>query len=122
MKKSSGYILITIVIFFTGILLGAYIGRSSNTYFFTTAGSVSTAVQADTPTAISETHVGKININTATAEQLTLLPGIGEVLAQRIIQDRQENGPFQGVEDLVRVKGIGKNNFNALKDYIIVGE
>ena len=122
MKKSSGYVLITIAIFFTGILLGAYIGRGSNTYFFTAAGSISTAVQADTPSTVPETHVGKININTATAEQLILLPGIGEVLAQRIIQDRQENGPFQCVEDLVRVKGIGENSFNALKDYIIVGE
>ncbi len=50
---------------------------------------------------------GKLNINTATAEQLSSLPGIGPEIAQRIIQWREENGPFETVADLDRVRGIG---------------
>lgn len=48
-----------------------------------------------------------ININTATAQTLTQLPGVGKKLSQRIIKDREENGHFQSLEDVRRVKGIG---------------
>ena len=50
---------------------------------------------------------GKININTATAETLTQLKGVGEKLAESIVQFRKENGPFKNVADLELVKGIG---------------
>lgn len=49
----------------------------------------------------------KININTATAETLTQLKGVGEKLANSIVQFRKENGPFKSVADLELVKGIG---------------
>lgn len=50
---------------------------------------------------------GLINLNTATAEQLQELNGIGEVMARRILEDRRLNGPFRSVEEWTRVKGIG---------------
>lgn len=61
---------------------------------------------------------GKININTATAEVLTYLPGIGEVLAKRIVEYREENGLFTQATDLLNVKGIGKGKLNKMIDYI----
>jgi len=62
---------------------------------------------------------GKININTCTKEQLTTLPGIGEVLADRIIQYREDT-PFKSIEDIMNVSGIGEKKFEGIKDLIIV--
>ncbi|MEE9400883.1 MAG: ComEA family DNA-binding protein [Dehalococcoidia bacterium] len=60
----------------------------------------------------------KINLNTAEAWLLQSLPGIGEILAQRIIDYRNEIGPFQQIEDLKKVEGIGAATFEKLKDNI----
>jgi len=58
--------------------------------------------------------VGQVNINTATPEELGLLPGVGEKVSQRIIEYRTINGPFQTSEDLKNVKGIGDKMFEKL--------
>lgn len=60
----------------------------------------------------------RVNINTATREQLETLPGIGATLAQRIIDYRNENGFFSSPEDLLKVKGIGEKKLEKLKDKI----
>lgn len=62
----------------------------------------------------------RININTATAEELQRLPGIGPTRAQAIVDDRAANGPFRIPEDLTRVKGIGEGILQGLIDYITV--
>jgi competence protein ComEA len=62
----------------------------------------------------------KINLNSATIEQLDLLPGIGPAIAQRIIDYRQAKGPFAAIEDITNVKGIGPATFEKLKDLITV--
>lgn len=64
---------------------------------------------------------GKVNINTATVEQLDSLPGIGASTAAKIVADRESNGPFSTTEDLKRVSGIGDKKFAALADEICVG-
>lgn len=64
---------------------------------------------------------GKININTASVEDLSLLSGIGTVLAQRIVQYRDENGPYLHVSDLLKVKGIGPEKLNKIISIIAVG-
>ena len=62
----------------------------------------------------------KININIATLEELIQLEGIGEVYAQRVIEFREKNGPFEKIDDIMKVKGIGEKIFEANKDRIIV--
>ena len=64
---------------------------------------------------------GRININLATRSELMDLPGIGNVLAGRIIDYRQENGPFSRIEDIRNVSGIGEKRFEAIRDRITVG-
>ena len=64
---------------------------------------------------------GKVNINTASATQLDTLPGVGASTAEKIVADREANGPFKTVEDLKRVSGIGDKKFAALADAICVG-
>lgn len=62
----------------------------------------------------------KVNINTATLNELDSLPGIGPSTAQKIIDYREENGNFKTIEDLQNVKGIGDAKFEEIKDKIIV--
>lgn len=59
-----------------------------------------------------------ININKASADELMLVPGIGEELAKRIIEYRTQYGAFSDLSELVRVRGIGDKNFGKIKDYI----
>lgn len=65
---------------------------------------------------------GKINLNTATVEELQTLEGIGKILAKRIVEYREENGPFERIEEIKRVKGIGNKIFEKIKDRITAGE
>ena len=60
-----------------------------------------------------------VNINTATADQLQLLPRVGPALAARIIDYRESNGPFQSVDEIVAVKGIGEVAFQRLEPYLV---
>ena len=69
----------------------------------------------------AEDDGGKININTATIEQLTQLVGVGEVLAQKIIEYREASGLFKSVQDLANVKGIGPKIITDNLDKITVG-
>ena len=61
-----------------------------------------------------------VNINVATEEELTKLPGVGKSMAQAIVKDRDKNGLFIKAEDLMRVSGIGEKKFERMKDYVCV--
>jgi competence ComEA-like helix-hairpin-helix protein len=61
----------------------------------------------------------KIDINQADWPELCLMPGIGESLAQRIVEDRTENGPFLELSDLRRVRGIGPITLEGMKPYLL---
>ncbi len=68
------------------------------------------------PTAVKD----QVNINTATVQELQLLPRVGPALAQRIVDFRTANGAFKAPEELVRVKGIGEKSFQRLAPYVSV--
>jgi len=71
-------------------------------------------------TCLSE-ETDKLNINTATEEQLRTLPGVGPELARRILDYRQENGGFQTVSELTMVKGIGISLLDEIMDSVTIG-
>jgi competence protein ComEA len=78
--------------------------------------SSSRASGARTPTASAP--IGKINVNTATLDELDKLPGIGPSIAQRIIDYRTQNGEFKKIDDLKKVRGIGDALFDQIKDLV----
>ncbi|MDO6355361.1 ComEA family DNA-binding protein [Caloramator sp. CAR-1] len=67
-----------------------------------------------------KTISSKININTATLEELKTLPRVGDAIAQRIIEYREKNGPFRDIKDIKNVSGIGDKMFENIKDKITV--
>lgn len=79
--------------------------------------------QVDVPGVVDTSHVntGRVDINTATVTQLNALPGIGLTTAQSIVGYRLEHGPFQSIQDIENVPGIGPATFDGIKDYITIG-
>ena len=81
---------------------------------------VALAVTAVAWTAESSQPSGVVNINTASSEELELLPRVGPALAGRIIEFREANGSFEGAEELVAVKGIGEKSLSSLLPYVSI--
>lgn len=86
--------------------------------------AMSTVAMADAEPAGAESTggstAGVVNINTASATELALLPRVGEKGAQRIIEYRQEHGPFKKPADLMQVKGVGAKTFELMQPYLTV--
>ncbi len=61
-----------------------------------------------------------VDVNTATAEELQSVPGIGETLAKRIVEFREEHGPFEKVDDLLNVRGIGVASLDKLRPFLTI--
>jgi len=89
-------------------------------------GKSETAREAAARDAMARDAMGKaaalLNLNTATVEQLEALPGIGRRTAERILEQRQKNGGFKKIEDLMSVKGIGEKSFLKLRPMITVAK
>lgn len=91
----------------------------------TTALAVAVAVllsSGSTFAASAKAPAGKVNLNTATVEQLTTVPGVGPKLAARIVEQRQKSGSFKSVQEILTVKGIGEKNLAKIQTYLTVGE
>jgi len=80
---------------------------------------VAFAVTTVVGTADSSQPSGVVNINTASSQELELLPRVGPALAGRIIEFREANGPFQTVDEILAVKGIGESSFEKLEPFIV---
>jgi competence protein ComEA len=72
------------------------------------------------PTHAEDTTAKKININSASVKELQTLPQIGAVVAQRIVDYREEHGKFSKIEEIMKVKGIGEKTFLKIKPLISV--
>ena len=123
MKKQKIPILALITCIFLGFLLGFFAGRNLNrTPVQIQAISAATGTTAPVEESTQEDQTFPININTATAEQLQALPGIGTTYAQRIVDYRKANGPFTSPTQLLNVKGIGEARLTSIWDYITIGD
>ena len=117
MKKPQ-QILIVITVVFIVLLVGLFLGRNMTKAYVPLDQALNTEPQSDSEPTVN--NDGKLDINTATRQQLQMLPGVGEVLAQRIIDYREENGDFESIEELMNVSGIGEAKFTAIKPRIKV--
>ena len=63
-----------------------------------------------------------VNINTAKAEELQQVPGIGPATAQKILQMRKSYGPFKSVDDLLAIRGLGQKRLDKMRKYLTVGK
>lgn len=127
MKNKVSVLLAVVTVLFVGFTLGLFVGRNTG------SGTVTLAVPAQmqtAPTAAAtaaaetvpeETVSFPVNINTADADTLTALPGIGRVLAERIVAYRRQNGSFRAIEEITKVEGIGEKKAEAILELITVG-
>lgn len=81
------------------------------------AGTPATTTEAPRPTMAALTD-GLINLNTASQKELELLPEVGEVTAQRIIEYREANGPFRSVDDLIHIRGMSTQKIERLRGLV----
>jgi competence protein ComEA len=82
------------------------------------AGGTPAGSAVEEPAAQSR---ARININTATIAELDVLPGIGDVTAERIVRFREENGPYRSVDDLIHVEGISDRTIDEFREMVTVG-
>ena len=125
MKIKLSVILPVITALFAGLTLGLFLGRNpagSSVTVSVPAQLASAAAPEETQTEPSAQAASlPVNINTADAAELAALPGIGKVLAQRILDYRRVHGDFSAVEQLTNVEGIGEGKLESILELITIG-
>ena len=124
LKRLAAFVIPALALLACGVMLGIFLMQTR------TAGTIS--VQRDAPEeaaestqtvaeeAVDATADDRLDLNTATAEELQELPGIGEVIAQRIIDYRELCGRFLDPEQLMEVDGIGQAKYEKLRELVTV--
>lgn len=128
MRKPRISALLVITIVFAAFTAGFFLGRNQNRtgISVTVSDKMITAptlppVAETVLTVETEAITFPISINAAEKETFMALPGIGEVLAERIVAYREENGSFSAPEELLNVEGIGKKRLEEILDLITIG-
>ncbi|MDR0325172.1 MAG: helix-hairpin-helix domain-containing protein [Oscillospiraceae bacterium] len=107
----------------TALLIGFLVGHSVLETVPSDGFVIAGERETEIVTAVyNDSDLGRIDINTASAVELTDLPGIGPALSQRIIEYREEHGPFADVDGLINVKGIGEKVLERLRPFAAVKE
>ena len=117
MVQKGKNILLFICIGFLMLTIGVFVGRNSSKERITIPDS--NEIISETPTIQAEEL--QLDINEMSKAQLIALPGIGETLADRIIAYRDQYGPFQSMDDLLNVEGIGEGKLEQIANLVKVG-
>ncbi len=113
--------LLIFVAFLSGIFIGRVTYKRSTVVPRDDAAESSSDIFSDN-TYSTEIYInGKININAANIEDLSILPGIGQSIAQNIVDYRNEHGPFKNIDELKNIYGIGNAIIDNIHDYLTVG-
>ena len=126
-RRSAWKVMLFLTFGFIMLALGFFLGRNSGVTIVYEQPAVQVALQEqhvpnDTAPVSVPPAQEKVNINTADASALESLPGIGPVIAQRIVEYRQTYGLFRTIDQIKDVSGIGEATFAELEPWITVGE
>ena len=123
MKKSGVAVLVSIFLAFTFFTLGFFCARThlGSSVVISRIPSTEPSSAESVPVFTGSNLSFPIDINTASVEDFISLPGIGEVLAKRIVDYRTENGAFHTIEELMEVSGIGQSRLENLRPYVTIG-
>ena len=120
MKNRSGFLLLLLTTACIAFILGLFLGRN-----YAGTPVIVSIPETESPQTTAASGISQqeelVNINTAGLSELSALPGIGEIIAQRIIDYREANGPFETVTDLLNVEGIGEKRLEEILSLITAG-
>ncbi len=118
MKNNNILLILGLLVIFIGLVIGIFHIRSRESLLST--GSLFSKANDSTISTNPAISHGKININIASSEELSHLPGIGTTLALKIEQYRFKNGKFRTISDLMNVDGMNRYTYESVLQYITV--